>query len=459
MSKRSTFRSSLGCAALALVTVGVTGCTAAAEPPEPSNGEPGWTLVHQEDFSGGLDVNGAAWQVDPYGEESPWNVDHLDDDGRFYEVQAGEDLERHLSSFDLLRKQVTFGDDDWLTVQMATRDTDGDGVPDSEPSLTAASDDDGSYAELSSPTNDGGIIVTNTEPLPAEYRIEYTLRTVDFGGKRDGSFEYDGKTNGYATEGCKSNYPWIRSGDYSGDAEPCSDAFGDVRAENGFYLLSIMDYDDPAPHNNVFIHNHRKVGMDTYSVNAAWSSGYKVCNPETGEIAGYDEGNANGINQIFFDGSRFRDASIGYNQFIMPTECGVRDGATKGESIVATAELQPELMPDETYNFAIERSATGYVTEMTGNFRHVGETTLRYERDFVEDGTPIWHFNQTADEYNGEFDQTLTFDGPFGSYDVEQWPEGSAYPDHFIIGDPHLNYYEGSASFTNIRLFVPADAE
>jgi len=304
-----------------------------------------------------------------------------------------------------------------------------------------------------------GIIVTNTEPLPAEYRIEYTLRTVDFGGKRDGSFDYDGKTNGYENEGCKSNYPWIRSGDYSGDTEPCSDAFGDVRAENGFYLLSIMDYDNPAPHNNVFIHNHRKVGMDTYSVNAPWSSGYKVCNPETGELIGYDEGNANGINQIFFDGTRFRDASIGYNQFIMPTECGLRDGATSGESIVATAELQPELMPDETYNFAIERSSTGYVTEMTGNFRHVGETTLRYERDFVEDGTPIWHFNQTADEYDGEFDQTLTFEGPFGSYDVEQWPADSEYPDHFIIGDPHLNYYEGSASFTNIRLFVPDDGE
>lgn len=34
------------------------------------------------------------------------------------------------------------------------------------------------------------------------------------------------------------------------------------------------------------------------------------------------------------------------------------------------------------------------------------------------------------------------------------WPEGSAYPDNFIIGNPHINYYEGSAQIDNLRLYV-----
>jgi hypothetical protein len=35
------------------------------------------------------------------------------------------------------------------------------------------------------------------------------------------------------------------------------------------------------------------------------------------------------------------------------------------------------------------------------------------------------------------------------------WPKQSAYPDYFVIGDPHLNYYSGSATIGDIRLYVP----
>ena len=37
-----------------------------------------------------------------------------------------------------------------------------------------------------------------------------------------------------------------------------------------------------------------------------------------------------------------------------------------------------------------------------------------------------------------------------------QWPAGSAYPDYFVIGDLYTNVYEGSATLTDIRLYVPA---
>lgn len=82
---------------------------------------------------------------------------------------------------------------------------------------------------------------------------------------------------------------------------------------------------------------------------------------------------------------------------------------------------------------------------------HVRSGIGRY---FPTDGKPINHYNQTAEEYDGEFDHTLTFSGPHGSFEKQMWPEGSAYPDNFIIGNPHINYYEGSAQIDNLRLYV-----
>jgi hypothetical protein len=414
-----------------------------------------WELVHEESFDAPLAVDVQPWIIDPHGEGSPWNVDHLDDDGEFYQAQGGADFAAQLAGADVLRKRVAFGDSGWLTAEVAARDYDKDGQPEASASLSGTSVSGNSAALLQSGQG-SGIIVRSTDALPAEYRVEYTLKTLNYGGKRDGSWEYDGLTNGYEPAGCNTNWPWKRSGDFSGPVDRCNSNFGDVRAENGYYFLSIMDYENPAPHNNVFIHNHRKVGMDAYSVNGSWSSAYKVCNPATGSTLSYADSTANGINSIFFDGSRFRTPAIGYNQFIMPTECGLKDGADPTATIVAAAEVQPELMPNETYEFAIERDTTGYAVEMSGNFKYIGNTTLRYHRDFVEDGRPIWHYNQTVGEYDGSFNSTLTFSGPYGSYTKEQWPAGSAYPDYFIIGDPHLNYYEGSATIDDLRMYVPA---
>lgn len=416
-----------------------------------------WKLKYKENFNTPLVINSEPWVRDPHGEQSPWNVDHLDDDGQYFQVQGGEAFHTQLTSFDLLRKRVKFGKDGWLTAELASRDYDKDGTPDSEATLTNKKLQRGNHsAELVS-SFDSGIIIRSTENLPSQYRIEYTLRSIDFGGMRDGTFEYDGKYNGYELEGCKSSWPWKNRGDFSGQTNHCNSNFGDILNANGYYFLAIMDYENPAPHNNVFIHNHRKVGMDAYNTNASWAASYGVCDPSTKEIYNYTgpKSSYNGINAIFFAGDKFRDESIGYNQFMFETECGSIIPEESEYSIVSTAEIQPEIMPNETYKFAIERDESGYTMEMSGNFKYVGEKTLRYRRDFIQDGRPIWHYNNTEDEYNGDFNSTLTFSGPYGSYSVEQWPEDSAYPDNFIIGIPHINYYEGSAVIDDIRLYEP----
>lgn len=267
---------------------------------------------------------------------------------------------------------------------------------------------------------------------------------------RNGSFEYDGKINGYDPEGVKTNYPWKRSGEFGGPSDPSNPNFADVRPENGYYFLTIVDYDDPAPHNNIFIHYHRKVNMDAYNVNRS-ASAYQVTNPATGEKYGYtsDESTRNGINAIFMHGNKFKDSNMPYNEFIIETEAGTDIG-----NLVSAAEIQPELMPDEDYLFAIERTDNSYVMEISGNFLHAGDMTLRYEREFIaEDGRPIWHFNNRPDQYGGQYNQSWSDDG---EYTIDEtWPEGSAYPDYFILGKPHLNYYQGSATIDDIKLYTP----
>jgi hypothetical protein len=202
--------------------------------------------------------------------------------------------------------------------------------------------------------------------------------------------------------------------------------------------------------------------MDLYTVSGNEAGSYSVCNPATGALYRQNstESTGNAINAIFFNGAEFRDPRIAYNQFMMETECGTFYGTGAGTSIVSAAEIRPEVMPGADYLFAIERTATGYTMEMSGEFLYVGEATLRYSRNFVQDGKPIWHYNNSPEQYDGAFDQSLTFTGPFGEYTLDHtWPAGSAYPDYFIIGDPHTNFYEGNATIADIRLYVPGEVK
>jgi hypothetical protein len=418
-----------------------------------------WRMVHRESFRETLHVDQVAWVKDPQGPASPWHVDQFDDDGEAWARLSGPAFSRALSTFAVYRKRVTFGADGWLTAEIAAQDKDLDGRPDSEPGLRRVPLGGGA-AEIHEPSWDAGVVIRPTRPLPATYRVEVTLRDVDFGGRREGRLRYDGKYNGYRLRDCVTAYPWTFRG-----AEPGKDRceMGDVKNQNGFYYLGILDYATPAPHGNPSIHNRRKVVIDGYNSVAPWSKVYGICNPRTGEITSVDEGNLTALNAVFVRGDTFRKANNNVsNEYFFKTECGNHSGdSTWGEhgqfrDLLSAAELQPESLPQKSYRFAIERQETGYTIEMSGPFRHSGQKTLRYEHDFVEDGRPIWHYNRTAQEYDGRFDTALRHTGPNGSVMTPHtWPAGSAYPDSFIIGDPHLNYYEGTAVVDDITLLVP----
>jgi hypothetical protein len=105
----------------------------------------------------------------------------------------------------------------------------------------------------------------------------------------------------------------------------------------------------------------------------------------------------------------------------------------------------------ERYTFVIERDGESYSLSVTGKFHHGGQTTYHARRRFDESPS-IWHYNQTAGEYlPPQHDQVKTY----GQTTFHTWPAGSAYPDYFFFGDPHINFYEGSAQFDDLRLYLP----
>jgi hypothetical protein len=451
----------LAAASSALALVAPAAATDSDRLPRSSPGRDGWALVHQENFSRPLSVNEATWVRDPMASDSPWAVDQFDDDGEVWHAISDPDFTEQISTLDVYRKRVPFGADGWLTAEIAAVDKDRDGSPDSEPGLSTVDLGHGeSAAKIEEPSWDAGVLIRPTDPLPARYRVEMTLRGIDFGGKRNGKLRYDGKYNGYVDTGCKTAFPWTFRGAAPGKGR-CD--YGQVVKENGFYYLTILDHANPAPHGNPGIHFRRKIIMDGYNSLQKWSRPNAICNPKTGELYSTLDGNYNAVNAIFVRGDKFRAGNNNVsNEYFFRTPCGDFAGEQRWgpegqyRDLASSVELQPELLPQASYTFAVERDATGYTIEMRGPFRYVGEATYRFRHDFVEDRRPIWHYNQTPQEYDGAFDRSLTHTGPSGSFVTEHtWPAGSAYPDSFIIGDPHLNFYEGSALVDDIRLYVP----
>ncbi|SNR96636.1 hypothetical protein SAMN05216276_100224 [Streptosporangium subroseum] len=437
---------------------GVTPPCAAADP-EPEPVPIRWKLKYDEPFEKKIRTEASPWVLDDYSEPVD---DFNDDNGDLYRLQLGPEFDASMATMRTYRQETEFGKDGWLTASLSARESGGrvdDSYTDTaeRPSIkTEKLETVGAVAKIAVPQYTGGAIIRNTEPLPKYYRIEYELKTLDFGGLRNGSLFYDGKYNGYTLGECKTFYPWVGDPNDIDPADPC--ATHSVRedsneAYNAFHYMSILDF--PAmPRNLAMYHWHRKVLMDQFSpAPSRNTNGYDVCNSLTGEKYPWDQSNRTTVNMLYFTGS------LGQSQTFV-TSCDRRPVSGVQKSAV---ELQPELMPHKDYAFAIERTPAGYTMEVSGVFKNVGKQTYRFTRGFIDDdagvigaNVPIFHYNVDAEEYNGQFNTSHTAQGAFGSKTWDnQWPAGSAYPDYFVIGEPYTNVGEGQARIDNIRLYVP----
>lgn len=417
---------------LAVLALSLSACSRAADreavrvsggapKPAPPAAGAGWKLVHHETFDAPFQEP-ATWTEDLYGHESPYHVDAFDEDGEFFVARGGESFREGLRRFRSFRKSFTYGQGGWLTVELYGRDSDRDGSPETGGRFEAV----GGKARLVSARHYDGAIVRSTAPLPARYRVEVTVSNIRFGGQQDGSWTHGGKVNGY--DGDETADPW-RFSDES--TAPLSAIFA-----NGVYFLCITDYARPAPHNNVFIHHHRKVVMDTannFGDDGPWS---KVWNPLTGQA---ETDGSRYVSMIWLRGDAFGSPWNG-NRFSSYTAGGWKDGPV----------FVDKHIEGEAYVFTVERDGRGYAMSVAGRFHHGGKTVYAARRDFRE--PPVtWHYNQRPEEHEAPaHNETVDFGKRF-----ETWPAESAYPDHFFFGDPHINYYEGTAEFDDVKLYLP----
>ncbi|WP_214106615.1 discoidin domain-containing protein [Acrocarpospora catenulata] len=457
MKKRVARRTTL---ATALVLSGLTMTSSPAVADDPTR--PGWTLLYNETFTAPLNPGNVGWTRDTYATSFDTI---MDDPGQWYRNDYGPAWTTALNSFSTYRKEFPVGQNGWLTASLSARDWNKDGVIENPPTLTTQQLGSESVAVMNVPDHTGGVILRPTNALPDRYRVEYKLKTLDFGGKRNGSITYNNRTNGYSNTGCKTQHPWgegSRSPGWSGNASVLYCEWQDVRSGvygyNGFHFMAVVDFANPAPRNNHFWHYRRKVLMDSFSQHpdrVGSGTGGRVCNAANNTYYNYRDSNFNTVNMWISGLPNWTPGPgglAGNSQWFM-TPCS---GGVAEQQLSSAAELQPELMPNQYYTFAIERDATGYILEVTGNFARSGQRTIRMHRPFIVNNAPIWHYNVTPGEYDGRYNASLVQNEPNGSTTwPNQWPAGSAYPDYFVIGDLYTNVYEGSASLTDLRLYVP----
>lgn len=383
-----------------------------------------WELLHYETFDS-LIVEPEEWVEDTYGDTSRWNVDIFDEDGDFFRDKYGSSaFDSALNEFRSFRKSFTYGEDDWLTIELYGRDEDKDGQPESGGKII---NKDGK-ARLISERHTDAAMIRSTQELPEIYRIELTVSNINFGGDKndDGDWWEDGKFNGY--DGDEIASPWRKNWALT--------EWLDAWHENGLYFLCITDFENPAPHNNVFWHHHRKVVMDTDNNNYDGTSWSYVYNPNTSRFE--EDGNSfTGL--IWLNGENFGDDFTG-NFFTSWTPAG-------WQTEEWNTNFADKYLPDESYTFMIERTP-GFITmSVSGRFYYGGDTVYIAKKK-IDEFPVVWHYNR-HEMYDGSKNEVKKY---FGKT-IDTWPADSYYPDYFFCGDPHINYYEGSADYDDIKLW------
>jgi hypothetical protein len=327
-----------------------------------------WKLAYEENFEspGPLFPSGPpAWTPDAY-----QTADEYSDGGEHFR-QLGI---RPPAAF---RAEAPFATAGWLTVAAYSRsDATQFGnlfrvVPD--PANAA-----NHVLKVASPSHTDGLIVRSTTKLPERYRACLRVGYASFGDGKPGA----ASLNGYA--GGEKDGPWLS---------------GDATLENGFYWLTILDA-TPRPHNNLWIHHHRKVTIDSDNNKEAWTN-----------IWEHNKWVADGQHPIMMfgvDKSGDDDSATG-RPFL----------SWSNDALQPSGEIRAvDAYKDNTwYSACIERNDTAFVLTVSGDFKWGGQ-------------------------------QTYTGSIPIASvYAADQ-----TIPDFFMFGDPHNNYYRGFVFYDDIKL-------
>ena len=336
-----------------------------------------WKMVFEESFED-FSFPSVAWIPDDH-------PVHQRDDGRW-----GDWGEFHRKRGVIVpngyRISARFGKDGWLTVESYSRSNSTspsslfDRVPDPDPGKPG-----NHVLRIASPRHTDGTVIRPTNPLPPEYRVCVKVGYANFGDGIAGP----GRLNGYL----------------GGETDPWK--MSDPTKDNGFYWLAILD-DLPRPRNNVWIHHHRKVVIDSDNNLDAWS-----------EIWNGRAFITSGVHPIFMlvhdrEGPEYEDNGKPYIPFAA--------GRWQPSNTIRAVDAYK----DRTwYTACVARINAQYWVGIAGDFQYGGNT------GYVA-------AISVARVHHSDI-------GPAG------WPE------YFMFGDPHTNYYRGEVYYDDLRVEVPTD--
>ena len=342
---------------------------------------------------------------------APWRPDDYPDDGPFSDAGAWFTARGVVPPL-AFRATLPFGADGWLTAEAYTRDA-STRLTD----LLSVTPDPAAPANrvlrIASRQHTDATVVRPTVALPLRYRISVRVGYADFG---DG---VPGGPNGY--DGDEQAGPWR-------DASATTD--------NGFYWLTILDA-RPRPHNNQWIHHHRKVVIDSDNHDPPFLS--------------------------IWDGGTYRRS--GEHPVMMFVLDGRgRGNPTSGQPFIAWSAGQWQAERDvgiraadayrdqNWYTAVIERDGDSVTLEVTGDLRFGGRRTYRATLDLR--GACGWHFPRVPAEIEPGCARPESF-AELPGYPL--WPADGTWPDWFMFGDPHNNYYEGQVFYDDVQLEVWRD--
>ena len=289
-------------------------------------------------------------------------------------------------------KRLSFdiGEGDWLSAELYSRNPSAK-LSDYLSVVTDPADANNKVLRLATPVHTDGVILRSKYPLPTNYRIRLKIGFAQYGNET----EFNGYDNGNERSGPWRDYPSI--------------------GHNGFYWLSIFDR-IPRPHNNIWMHHHRKFVIDSWD-----RDGFKRT-----------------VNVIALDGKSDTHTLFG------KTFISYLDGKYQYVNNVPVDYY----LPNQWYLLEFSRNQGLYSFSITGKFKNAGYTTISDSIDYK--AHCVYHYNQTPAELADACVDTRS--RTFLDKTEIYWPQDSAYPDYFMLGDPHINYYEGSVLIDDISL-------
>jgi len=354
----------------------------------------GWVVAAREDFQQ-TDVPDAAWAPDPVPDDGPFS-----DDGAFFRARGVTPPMGY-------RISAPLGAEGWLRIESYTRAS-GRAFHDLAAITTDPADPNNRVLRVASPAHTDATVIRSSAPLPDRYRISLRVGFADFGDGKPG-------LNGYA--GGETAEPWWKD---------------DATGQNGFYWLTILDA-QPRPHNNTWIHHHRKVVVDSDNNYPPWMEMY--------DGTGFRLNGENPIMMFALDG-RGPGTEMTGKPFLSYSA-----GQWQPSGAIRAVDAY---LPQQWYRVSIERSNGQFTIEISGRFRYGGERTYRASIDAA--ANCVWHFNRSAAEDASRCIDETGYPSLGAAY--PNWPAGQTWPDWFMFGDPHTNYYRGQVLYDDVQLEV-----